>query len=93
MVTVYFLVAPTGAHRPTEADNHALADYIWSSPMKKYTDIYLVGDFNFPSINSFNSTAVNAEQLFLNAVNNAYLCQHVDQPTRRRGNDNPSLTD
>ena len=64
---------------------------------KKYSHVCLVGDFNFPTIN-WNSMATTEtgdglESNFLEAVHDCFLYQHIIEPTRIRGTDNPSLLD
>ena len=56
-----------------------------------------VGDFNFKNINWSSWTTPHSEDsvesTFIEAVRDCYLHQHVEQATRRRGNDDPSLLD
>ncbi len=63
-----------------------------------YSHILIVGDLNHPGINwdtwstkSQNENDIN--NLFLNAVKDSFLSQHVTQPTRIRGEQEPSLID
>jgi len=64
---------------------------------KKYSHTCFVGDFNFKSINwSSWTTPYNEEskeERFLEAVRDSYLHQHVQEPTRCRGADDPSTID
>ena len=55
---------------------------------KNYSHWCIVGDFNFKNINE-NST----ETSFIEAVRDSNLYQHVEETTRRRGNDDLSLLD
>ena len=54
-----------------------------------------MGDFNFKEINwdsnTTNSITENIAYSFLDMCNDLY--QHVNQPTRFRGNDEPSILD
>ena len=56
-----------------------------------------MGDFNFKEINwdsnITNSSTENISYSFLDMCNYLYLFQHVNQPTRFRGNDEPSTLD
>ena len=65
--------------------------------MKSYSHICLVGDLNFKSINwsswTTNCGSDSAENQFIEACRDSYLHQHVNQPTRRRGTDEPSILD
>ena len=64
------------------------------------THTCLVGDFNFRNINWLSRTPPppphnvdSKETKFIEAVQDCYLHQHMEVPTRRRGNDDPSLID
>ena len=57
----------------------------------------ICGDFNYPKIDWNNhivrASETSSEQLFYDECQNAFLHQHVDEPTRQRGSDKPSLID
>ena len=59
--------------------------------------IFDTGDFNYRDINWTTWTTPNSENSddskFIEAVRDAFLHQHVENTTRRRGNDDPSLLD
>ena len=63
----------------------------------KFTQLLLMGDFNYPGINwSLLSAAGNNSTpaaAFLDSCEDAYLVQHVRDFTRSRGNQRPSLLD
>ena len=62
-----------------------------------HSHIVIVGDFNMPKIDWMNMTTrtqqLDEEFYFTEAIRDAYLTQHIDQPTRGRGGDRPSLLD
>ena len=64
---------------------------------KKYSHKLLLGDFNYKHINWTTwSTPCNeesAESMFIEAVKDSFLHQHVEKATRSRGNDDPSMLD
>ena len=64
---------------------------------KRYTHRGFVGDFNYKEINwvkwNTNKNENSTEEKFLHALRDAYLYQHVEQPTRRRGSDETSVLD
>ena len=64
---------------------------------KKYTHKCIVGDFNYRKINWIHwSTPCDEssdEEKFLEALRDSYYYQHVLEPTRARGVDEPSLLD
>ena len=64
---------------------------------KSYSHICLVGDFNYRDINWKTWTTPHGgdskESKFIEAVRDCFLFQHVEEPTRARGNDDPSLID
>ena len=63
----------------------------------KYSHICLVGDFNFRDINwktwTCNGGDASKESKFISTIQSVFLHQHMERPTRRRGNDEPSLLD
>ena len=62
--------------------------------MQKYEHIVIVGDFNRREIDWETLTSSNAHDLdFIEAVKDSFLTQHVDQPTRGRGSNDPSVID
>ena len=79
-------------------NNNILLSLIKSISLdKKYSHKCLVGDLNFPTINWENWTTPHiegsTEEEFLNALRDSFLHQHVEEPTRCRGADDPSLID
>ena len=64
---------------------------------KSHSHICLVGDFNYRNINWKTWTTPHADSSkefkFIEAVRDCFLFQHVQEPTRARGNDDPSLID
>ena len=65
--------------------------------LKKYSHICMVGDFNYKSIDwsTWKSRLGenSQEARFIEGVRDAYLYQHVESPTRKRGEDEPSILD
>ena len=82
----------------TSGDNniqlHRLLTHI---SRKTYTHKCIIGDFNYRNINWSSWTTSHSvdstEAKFIEAVRDSYLYQHVEHPTRRRGNDDPSRLD
>ena len=64
---------------------------------KNYSHRCIVGDFSFKNINwspwATHCNENSTETSFIEAVHDSYLYQHVEETTRRRGNDDPSLLD
>ena len=59
-----------------------------------YTHLMITGDFNYKNINWDEMVSNDKiERKFLNCIMDNYLHQHVQEPTRWRGNDQPSLLD
>lgn len=78
--------------------NLKLVELIQECCQKKFTHLLIMGDFNFPNIDwnnwTINSTSVeNIESKFIETLQDNGLEQHVNQPTRWRGNNNPSILD
>lgn len=81
----------------SDKNNEDLNSLLKSISNKKYSHVCFVGDFNFKDINWSNCTTVHSEiskeSRFIETVRDCYLTQHIERPTRRRGNDNASLLD
>ena len=64
---------------------------------KSYSHVCLVGDFNFRDINWASWSTKHGEESkeanFIETVRDCFLYQHIEKPTRIRGNDEPSLID
>ena len=64
---------------------------------RKYSHICLVGDFNYKDINwhqwSTSHPEDSNEERFTEALRDSFLYQHVLEPTRKRGSDEPSTLD
>ena len=64
------------------------------SSICNYTHLLICGDFNYPNINWVNmSSGSPASQLFLQTIQDHYLYQHVQNPTRYRDNSTPHVLD
>ena len=79
-------------------NNDALCKLIEKlGPESKYSHVLLVGDFNYKNIDwetCYSKGSSADDDKFLQATQNAYLFQHVQTPTRARGQSNsPSLID
>ena len=65
--------------------------------LKKYSHTCIVGDFNYKAINWNSWTTTNGddshEANFIEAARDSFLHQHVENPTRRRGANEPSVLD
>lgn len=78
----------------SEENNEALNEYIKELDELNASHKIVMGDFNFPNINWNNiSTRDRHAQSFIDAVTSTYWTQHIREPTRSRGRDNPSLLD
>ena len=81
----------------SEDNNENLNKLLRSISMRKYSHKCFVGDFNYRNINWVSWTTLQNEDSneakFVETIRDCYLHQHIDEPTRRRGNDEPSLID
>ncbi len=82
----------------SEANNNAMRDLIDKAMSKKCTYTCCIGDFNYPDINWSTLTQESdnessQEYKFLECIQNHYLTQHLDKPTRVRGTDTPNILD
>ena len=61
---------------------------------KGYSHVLILGDFNYRTIDWESlSSSSKVEKKFIQCISDNYLHQHVDQPTRWRGTNRPSLLD
>ncbi|CAI2738937.1 unnamed protein product [Dicrocoelium dendriticum] len=60
---------------------------------KKYSHYLIMGDFNVPSIASVFPSGPCFKSKLLEFLTMAVLYNHVDQPTRHRGSNKPSILD
>ena len=81
----------------SDTNNELLLDLLKKISDRKYSHVCIVGDFNYKTINWKSWTTTGGENspelAFIEGVRDCYLYQHVENPTRRRGNDEPSLLD
>ncbi len=79
-------------------NNDNMRNLIKSIVKKNYSHVCLVGDFNYPSINwetwqPGNENEESDEHKLIECLRENYLSQHVTEPTRARGTDEPSTLD
>ena len=88
--------SPTTSSKSAE-NNDNLNKLIQEIAEGNYSHVCIIGDFNFRDINWNTWTSSHHEESkewkFINAVQSCFLHQHMTNPTRRRGNDEPSLLD
>ena len=89
-----------GSPTPTPnsiANNENLNRSLQTICTKSYSHVCLLGDFNYKDINWNSWTTFHGddskEVKFIEAIRDCFLYQHIDKPTRIRGNDDPSLVD
>jgi endonuclease/exonuclease/phosphatase family metal-dependent hydrolase len=64
--------------------------------LEKFPNLIILGDFNFPNINwssKTSATTSNTEQIFVDFLSENSFSQLVNEPTRYRTCQNPSLLD
>ncbi len=78
-------------------DNTKINEIIKKAANMKYTHVVIGGDFNHPELDWLNGRATkNPEHkstVFLNAVRDSFLFQHVRHPTHYRCDQTPSTID
>ena len=81
----------------SEKNNERLNRLLECIANKKYSHRCIVGDFNFRDINWATGTTTcsenSTEAKFIETIRDCFLYQHVENTTRKRGNDEPSLLD
>ena len=88
--------SPT-ASSTSEKNNERLNRLLLTISKKTYSHRCIVGDFNYRDIDWCSWTAQHGEESkeakFIETIRDCYFFQHVQQATRRRGNDQPSRLD
>ena len=79
-------------------NNELLLETIQHIYNMNYTHVLIMGDLNFRDIDWESSTTVrnntaDISSQFIECLRDCYLFQHVQEPTRQRGTDNPSTLD
>ena len=78
-----------------DESNKKLNDLIKSLDRTRSMDLIVLGDFNYPEINWKISTCdkptENPAFMFLEATRDAYLIQHIKEPTHARINENGNI--
>ena len=78
----------------TDENNEQLTALIHQLDQTNSAYKLLVGDFNYGAISWQDNTATSAaETAFLDCLQNTYMNQHVEEPTRGRSGQNPSILD
>ena len=81
-----------------EENTNNLTSLIREAASKTYLHILLMGDFNYPNIdwNNWTTKSENTESQefkFIECIQDNFLCQYIQEPTRARGNNTPNLLD
>ena len=78
----------------TTAENEEkLFTLIKSKKIEKYDKVCIVGDFNYPNASWNMPCSGTKENKLIDSINDAFLNQMVQKPTRRRNQQKPSLLD
>ena len=84
--------SPSGSN----SNNEKLIGLIDEISDSNYSHLLLMGDINYPKVN-WDSWHVSAEDSreykFMKCLQDNFLFQHVNKPTRCRGTDTPSILD
>ena len=85
-------------YRTGQHNHAALREKLKTMALNKdFSHIAVCGDFNYPNIRWSTGTSSVGEDmpdsLFIECTRDAFLSQHVEQPTRARGLDTPNLLD
>ena len=70
-----------------------LLDMMLSDVLKCYDKICVMGDFNYPNVCWQGNWTSTKDETFIECIRDAYLYQMVKAPTRRRGDQRPTLDD
>ena len=80
--------------KSTEENLNNLKLIMNSKKLNTFDRVLIAGDFNFPNIDWQNGTSSDhLGEIFLEAINNAYLVQHVNKPTRIKNDQKRNILD
>ena len=79
-------------------NNSNLLNLINEASNKNFSHILIMGDINYPDIDweswdTKNDKVESAEYKFIQCIQDNFLYQHVNKPTRWRGSDTPHILD
>ena len=79
----------------SEKNNERLNQLLKYIAQKKYSHRCIVGDLNFKDWSTWTTVhgENSVEAAFIDVIGDCFYYQHVEEVTRRQGNDNPSLLD
>ncbi|CAC5374164.1 unnamed protein product [Mytilus coruscus] len=82
----------------TKEYNDKLVNLMSEATEMGYSHILIMGDFNYPEINweiwnTKGERSNNYENIFLESLQDNFICQHTTKPTRWRGADTPHTLD
>ncbi|XP_069103752.1 uncharacterized protein [Argopecten irradians] len=82
----------------SEENNNSLRNLINEATSKNYSKMIIMGDFNYPDINweTWNSKGDSTESheyKLIHCLQDNFLSQVIEHPTRWRGNDTPHILD
>ena len=77
----------------SEENNNQLFKLLKSDVIANYSKVCIVGDFNFPNVSWDGRWCGEKANAVLEHVQDSFLIQKVQNPTRRRIGQNPTLDD
>ena len=77
----------------TEDNNKLLFNLLKSDEVNKYDKVCIVGDFNYPKVSWDGQWRGEKSNDIVEKVHNAFLIQKVENPTRRRPGQRPTMDD
>ena len=87
--------SPTNLKHYTIKSTSNICDIISEAMQRNTSHLLICGDVNYPKIDWTHEYAADNSDIthFVDTIQNIYITQHVLQPTRYRGRDEPSLVD
>lgn len=77
-----------------EENSYKLNTLLKEVECRKASHVLVMGDFNYPEINwNGNSSMTDTAHKFIESTRDAFLYQHIEEPTRYRANQTPNILD
>ena len=77
----------------TKENEEELCKLIRNDKINSFDKVCIVGDFNYPNINWKGTNEGQKESKFIDSINDAFLVQMVERPTRHREGQQANILD
>ena len=82
-------------HSPHSEDSNTenLLNLLKCTDYNHFNKVYITGDFKYPNLNWNGKCDHSKNEMFKETINDGFLIQHVNKPTRSRGGQRSNIFD